>query len=155
IAIVPPFLIDKYEVSVGRYRAAVASGFVSPATPFANDGPLATDPQTPVGSGTLCTFTTAPSDRENYPLNCVQRRTARAFCEWAGGALPREVEWEMAAVVAGRTTKALAPWGNDPNLPCDRAVFDRSIARRCPGFGPEPLALRGDVSAAGVVDMGG
>src|SRR6185295_20073490 len=69
IVVLPPFRIDRYEVTVGRMRAALLSGFVLPPgdTSFfaVNDAALATEPVDP-NTPTLCTMSNAPMGRENY-----------------------------------------------------------------------------------------
>ncbi len=135
IARLPAFYVDRYEVTVGRWRAALARGFKPPSAPTANAQALVRDtcnPPPPYDSR-WCTYTTnpgVPEDRERYPLSCVSWDAARAFCQFEGGDLPTEAQWEYVAQVAGRDQKSDFPWGNEgptckPGDSSDRAVFSR------------------------------
>ena len=150
-----PFFLDRNEVTVARFRAAVANGFVSP------------HPESPLfhSQGEDCTYTPDPAEGESMAVTCLSWYTARAFCQYAGGDLPTEAQWEYAATMAGRPIKTRFAWGNDPSE-CDRAVVGRSRdplsgATACVryGFGPLPVDAAdrpdGDRTPQGIVGLGG
>jgi formylglycine-generating enzyme required for sulfatase activity len=108
-ALMRRYWLDETEVTVGRFRAALARGFQPIGdTPYVNEGPLLVDD----GSNTFrafleqCTFSrgarTGAASREDFPLNCVDFASARAFCAFEGGDLPTEAQWQYAVTKAGR-----------------------------------------------------
>ena len=113
VFVVPPLLVDRFEVTVGRYRAALARGFVPPVAVETRD---------------VCTYSLEPANQETKPLNCVSFETARAFCRFEGGDLPTEAQWEFFATMAGRTIKS-EPWGTEPPR-CEDVVFGRNALFR-------------------------
>ena len=57
-------------------------------------------------------------------MNCIDWAGAKTFCEWIGGRLPTEDEWQYAATHDG--TQALQttyPWGNDAPTHCGHAIY--------------------------------
>jgi formylglycine-generating enzyme required for sulfatase activity len=159
VAVVAPFLMDKYELTVARFRQALRDGFAPRAEEgLRNDGALFGPAD--VGG---CTFSgdergPAPGvDRERYPMTCIGWENARALCRFLGGDLPTSAEWELAARAAGRAVESDYPWGDAPPASCDDAVFS------CPGSGrprgPRPVgelpAAARDVTPLGIVGMGG
>jgi formylglycine-generating enzyme required for sulfatase activity len=167
VAVVPPFLLDRWEFTVARYRQALADGFQPPDSgPGVNDLSIASTPSDD-HDPQLCTYSSQPMGRESFPLNCVSWYTARALCQFLGSDLPTHVQWEYAAVGAGHPDgDAIYPWGDD-RPDCCGAVWGRGLfsdSCNSPGtacFGVGPVAVDaspysdGDVSASGVNGLGG
>ena len=116
-----------------------------PVRPFVP--PVEPTPQNPADSsleGTAYRYCTwrgadaAPDDfADALPINCLPFETARAYCRWAGGDLPLEVQWEYAASKAFREAKSLYPWG-DESPDCESAVFNQ-YENKCPRTRPNML----------------
>jgi formylglycine-generating enzyme required for sulfatase activity len=166
--VVAPFLLDVHEMTVGRFRDAIRRGLVPLANGVdRNDGVITKGPPANVCTWSEGATADVPAaavgdTRESFPLNCVTWAQARAVCNFFGGDLPTEDQWEYAATAAGRTAETQYPWGDD--LPtCERAVVERSngvLANRCAkDFGPVAVDdldyAKSDVTSLGVIGLGG
>jgi formylglycine-generating enzyme required for sulfatase activity len=56
---------------------------------------------------------------QNHPVICVTWQMASTYCEWAGGRLPTDAEWDYAARGPERSSY---PWGNR---------FDETLSNFC------------------------
>jgi formylglycine-generating enzyme required for sulfatase activity len=164
-ATISSFRLDKYEITVGRFRAFVIAGQGTQASPPpTGSGAHPSDPATgwdPSWNGslavdtaglsaalhcdpTLATWTDASGADELLPVNCIDWYEAQAFCIWDGGYLPSEAEWNYAA--SGGPDQRLYPWAS--------ITIDETYASyQCLADGVASCALT-DVTTAGAKPNG-
>jgi len=122
------YRIQKYEVTAGEYGACVSVGDCTAADT----------------TGGTCTYNA--TGKEDHPINCVDWHQAKAYCQWLGGDLPTEAQWEYAARGGdGR----IYPWGNESPGEI-RLNYNNNIGKTTP-VGSYPAG----VSPFGLHDMAG
>jgi formylglycine-generating enzyme len=177
------FRLDKYDVTVGRYRQFVAAwksgyrpaggsgkhtylhggrGLVAQSDPGYEPGWLATDAGNvaPTTENLMCnvaaTWTPSPGRQETRPINCVNWYEAYAFCIWDGGFLPSTVEWGYAA--EGGSEQRTYPWGAaDPDYASEYAFYNCQYPprRTADGQGADcSNVIRKKMTAANVAPVG-
>ena len=129
------FYLDKFEVTLGRFRnfldaydgtlpsdgegqhpLIAGSGWQSSFNDFVAGSVSEFSAELPcdTNSPPVHVWTDAPDGHEDRPMNCVRWYEAFAFCIWDGGRLPTEAEWEF--VAAAGSENRLYPWGADSPL---------------------------------------
>ena len=120
-----PFFVDRYEVTLARYRRCVQSGACD-ARGLGTEGPY-DDHGDYAARGThyrnspRCTYRDEASGNESRPINCLSFVQAEQLCRFEGRRLPSEAEWERTARGAGNTPRAF-PWG-DESPDCNHAAY--------------------------------
>jgi sulfatase modifying factor 1 len=163
-ATVSDFRLDKYEVTVGRFRAFVNAGFgVQGKPPAAGAGAhpkltgsgwnaawnssLPAD-RTALETAVKCnttyqTWTDVAGNNESLPINCMNWYLAMAFCIWDGGYLPTEAEWNYAA--SGGSEQRAYPWS--PSSSPGSTTIDCSYANYGVNF-PSSYCVNGTTGGA-------
>jgi formylglycine-generating enzyme required for sulfatase activity len=154
-ATVGDFRLDRFEITVGRFRKFVEaypgnkplSGAGAHPKIQGSGWDSTWDASLPLDEAALktavkCdassnqTWTDTAGENENLPMNCINWFEAFAFCAWDGGRLPTEAEWNYAAT--GGPLQREYPWSNPPNsttIDATYAVYectgDGSAASNC------------------------
>ncbi|MEZ4369141.1 MAG: SUMF1/EgtB/PvdO family nonheme iron enzyme [Kofleriaceae bacterium] len=121
--------LDRFEVTVARFRAFVdAGGGVAASAPAPGAGAHPADDATGWRSSwdveleatsatlraalaTAGTFTATPGDDDRLPITGLTWYEAFAFCVWDGGRLPSLLEYQAASV--GGPQQRLYPWATE------------------------------------------
>jgi formylglycine-generating enzyme required for sulfatase activity len=134
----PPFMMDKYEVTNEDFYAFTAATGHPPPLHWGSSKP--------------------PRGRERHPVVLVTWDEAAAYAAWAGKRLPTAEEWEVAA---RGPDKREFPWGNvflekEDRYPCNSLEYWQVHKNLAPGTTPvdEKVFDNGE-SAFGVYGMGG
>jgi len=150
-ATVSNFRLDKYEITVGRFKKFVASYTQNMISAGAGKNPNNTNgPSDPGGADTgwdTAWNTKLPADKvalatkpqsldgrcnnwtyagaeDRLPMNCLSWYEAQAFCIWDGGRLPTDAEWGYAAA-GGSEQRLPLPWSGGAPAGTDskRAIY--------------------------------
>jgi formylglycine-generating enzyme required for sulfatase activity len=133
-ATVSDFRLDKYEITVGRFRKFVAAYSQTMIASGAGKNPnnssdlgwdVAWNSNLPATATALQNAVACDATRETWstsvgtganetlPINCLSWYEADAFCIWDGGRMPTELEWNYAA--SGGNEERVYPWSNPPS----------------------------------------
>ena len=123
------YCMDLTEVTVAAYRGCNATGCTAPTSGGA--------------------YNWAFTGRDNHPINGVDWNQSRAYCQWRGGDLPTDAQWEYAA--RGRDVdNHIYPWGNA--APASQLCWNRYPS---PGSTCPVQSYPGGNSPFGLFDMAG
>lgn len=159
-ATVSDFRLERFEVTVGRFRkffeaypssrpsagvgahpAVGGSGWDSSWDSLIPADQAALDKH--LKNGAQCLWTTTAGPDETKPINCVSWHVFFAFCAWDGGRMPTDAELNYAAT--GGDEQRVYPWSNPPGS----TTVDHSFASYdCTEDGASGCAL-GDIIRVG------
>jgi formylglycine-generating enzyme required for sulfatase activity len=159
-ATVDTFVLDRFEVTVGRFRKFFAQyPGNQPAGGAGKNTNVSSDPGwDPKWNMSTYTYSTAAQldsairntstsgawidwtlGDDDLPMNCIDWYEAYEFCIWDGGRLPTELEWNYAA--AGGSDQRPYPWSTsqtDLTIDSSYAVYDGP---------PNPAAVYAEVGS--------
>lgn len=148
VTISRPFFLDATEVTAGEYVRCLKAG---KCTGNSVHSPTPVEPDAIEKYAKWC-INVADASKRNYPINCIDRDQAEAYCRWSGKRLPAEAEWELAARGPGGRRYA---WGSEPPT-CDRAVFSGLPGACGRRSGPFPVMSAPEgATPEGAQDMSG
>ncbi len=90
---VADFCASRFEVQTSEFEACVSADKCEPAR------------------GKMFTCNSVEKGRGDHPINCIDHSQAVAVCEFQGGRLPTEIEWEYLA--RGGAEMRSYPWGEE------------------------------------------
>jgi formylglycine-generating enzyme len=140
-ATVSNFNLDRFEVTVGRFRRFLGAydAWRAAGNPVRGAGahpllagsgwdstlyglpPDAATFRSVLRCGPYASWTDSPAANENKPINCMGSDEAFAFCAWDGGRLATEAEWNYAA--SGGSEQRTYPWGEAAST-ASHAAYD-------------------------------
>ena len=151
------YWIGKYEVTRGEYAQFMADGGYSKPAYWSTDGwnwKVSNNRTQPDYWAAVQNWGSPPgqfTQSDNHPVVGVTYYEAEAFCNWAGGQLPTEAQWEKAARWTG-TYPNVYPWGNI----WDEERCNNEYDDAYPGYQTAPVgSYPSGVSPYGVHGMAG
>lgn len=126
------YSIGKYEVTRGQYSKFVKAGGYSKKAYWSSAGwkwKISNNRAKPAYWAAKQTWGNGKSfiQTDNHPVVGVTYYEAEAFCNWAGGHLPSEAQWEKAARWTG-THANIYPWGDDWDAEKCNNLYDHNPA---------------------------